>query len=173
MLRKMSTGGECLFEADLVERADLKLGIGAVDDIRHCPSPRANSSVLRRSPSASSTMVSRLLIGLFTTASPFVRAAPPCYSRSLPNCVAGRRNGDNAVMMPSSTLPGRTRCNRIRSMALLALVALGLPAPAPAQDFYAGKTLKIIVGLEAGGTVDTMARLFVSYLRQAHPRHIP
>jgi hypothetical protein len=56
-----------------------------------------------------------------------------------------------------------------RLMALLALVALGVPAPAMAQDFYAGKTLKIIVGLEAGGTVDTMARLFVSYLR----RHIP
>jgi tripartite-type tricarboxylate transporter receptor subunit TctC len=56
-----------------------------------------------------------------------------------------------------------------RLMALLALVAFGVPAPALAQDFYAGKTLKIIVGLEAGGTVDTMARLFVSYLR----RHIP
>jgi tripartite-type tricarboxylate transporter receptor subunit TctC len=56
-----------------------------------------------------------------------------------------------------------------RLMALLALVALGVPGPALAQDFYAGKTLKIIVGLEAGGTVDTMARLFVSYLR----RHIP
>jgi len=51
---------------------------------------------------------------------------------------------------------------------LLALVAF-VPAPAMAQDFYAGKTLKIIVGLEAGGTVDTMARLFVPYLR----RHIP
>src|SRR5262249_42422752 len=56
-----------------------------------------------------------------------------------------------------------------RLMAVLALVALGVPGPALAQDFYAGKTLKIIVGLEAGGTVDTMARLFVSHLR----RHIP
>src|SRR5215467_1693608 len=56
-----------------------------------------------------------------------------------------------------------------RSIVVLALVALGIPGPAAAQDFYAGKTLKIIVGLEAGGTVDTMARLFVSHLRW----HIP
>src|SRR5947207_4310550 len=56
-----------------------------------------------------------------------------------------------------------------RFMALLALVAFGVPAPAMAEDFYAGKTLRIIVGVEAGGTVDTMARLFASYLR----RHIP
>src|SRR5690349_16973279 len=55
------------------------------------------------------------------------------------------------------------------SIALLVLAALGVSGPALAQDFYAGKTLKIIVGLDAGGTVDTMARLFVSYLR----RHIP
>ena len=56
-----------------------------------------------------------------------------------------------------------------RSIALLALVALGIPGPAAAQDYYAGKTLRIIVGLEAGGTVDTMARLFLTHLR----RHIP
>src|SRR5262245_28551806 len=56
-----------------------------------------------------------------------------------------------------------------RSIDLLALVELGIPGPAAAQDYYAGKTLRIIVGLEAGGTVDTMARLFLSHLR----RHIP
>ena len=49
------------------------------------------------------------------------------------------------------------------------LSALGLAQPAAAQDFYAGKTLKIIVGLEAGGTVDTLARMFLAHLR----RHIP
>jgi hypothetical protein len=77
--------------------------------------------------------------------------------------------GDNAMMVPSLTLPREDAMQPFRLMALLALVAFGVPAPAMAQDFYAGKTLKIIVGLEAGGTVDTMARLFVSYLR----RHIP
>ncbi len=33
MLRKMSTGGAVLLEAELVERANLKLGIGAVDEL--------------------------------------------------------------------------------------------------------------------------------------------
>jgi len=57
-----------------------------------------------------------------------------------------------------------------RAIAVM-LAALGLAQPAAAQsgDFYAGKTLKIIVGLEAGGTVDTLARLFLGHLR----RHIP
>ena len=47
------------------------------------------------------------------------------------------------------------------------MVALGValsPAVAASQsaDFYAGKTLQIIVGLEAGGTVDTLARLLAA-----------
>jgi hypothetical protein len=42
-------------------------------------------------------------------------------------------------------------------------------AAAQSGDFYAGKTLRIIIGLEAGGTVDTLARAFSVYLR----RHIP
>lgn len=56
------------------------------------------------------------------------------------------------------------------ALAAIALVA-GSAAPVAAQTdaFYAGKTLKILVGVEAGGTVDTMARLFVGYLR----KHIP
>src|ERR1043166_3916059 len=36
-------------------------------------------------------------------------------------------------------------------------------------DFYAGKRLTVLVGLEAGGTVDTLARAFSVYLR----KHIP
>jgi tripartite-type tricarboxylate transporter receptor subunit TctC len=55
----------------------------------------------------------------------------------------------------------------------LALAALGLPGQAAAQsgDFYAGKTLKVIVGLEAGGTVDTLARLFAVHLKKHIPGH--
>jgi hypothetical protein len=51
------------------------------------------------------------------------------------------------------------------------IAALGLSQPASAQpaDYYAGKTLRVIVGLEAGGTVDTFARTFSGYLR----KHIP
>jgi hypothetical protein len=55
--------------------------------------------------------------------------------------------------------------------AILA-VGAGLSAvgavKAQSADFYAGKTLRIIVGLEAGGTVDTLARAFSVHLR----RHI-
>jgi hypothetical protein len=51
------------------------------------------------------------------------------------------------------------------------IAALGVSGPAAAQpgDAYAGKTLRIIVGLEAGGTVDTLARAFSVHLR----KHIP
>jgi tripartite-type tricarboxylate transporter receptor subunit TctC len=41
--------------------------------------------------------------------------------------------------------------------------------PAAAQDFYAGKTIRMLVGLQAGGTVDTLARAFAVYVR----RHVP
>lgn len=47
----------------------------------------------------------------------------------------------------------------IGSKLALAVALAALGQPAAAQDVYAGKTLKIIVGVEAGGTVDTMARL--------------
>jgi len=51
----------------------------------------------------------------------------------------------------------------------IVIVLVGLSRPAAADDFYAGKRLTIIVGLEAGGTVDTLARAFSGYLR----KHIP
>jgi tripartite-type tricarboxylate transporter receptor subunit TctC len=53
--------------------------------------------------------------------------------------------------------------------AALMLAGLGVRNAAWAQPYYAGKTLRVIVGLEAGGTVDTFARTFSGYLRQ----HIP
>ena len=56
-----------------------------------------------------------------------------------------------------------------RLTLVVMLAAALLTPPAVAQDYYAGKTLRIIVGVDAGGTVDTMARLFLSHLR----RHIP
>ena len=52
---------------------------------------------------------------------------------------------------------------------LAAALVIGAPAAMAQTDFYAGKTLRVIVGLEAGGTVDTLARAFSVYLR----RHIP
>jgi tripartite-type tricarboxylate transporter receptor subunit TctC len=50
----------------------------------------------------------------------------------------------------------------------IALATIGQAAAQPA-DYYAGKTLRVIVGLAAGGTVDTFARTFSGYLR----KHIP
>jgi tripartite-type tricarboxylate transporter receptor subunit TctC len=58
-----------------------------------------------------------------------------------------------------------------RSALVVVLAVAVLTPPAAAQDYYAGKTLRIIVGVEAGGTVDTMARLFVTHLRR-HVRAI-
>lgn len=43
------------------------------------------------------------------------------------------------------------------------------PAVAQPGDYYAGKTLRVVVGLQPGGTVDTFARTFSGYLR----KHIP
>src|SRR5215475_601301 len=60
-----------------------------------------------------------------------------------------------------------------RALALLASgVAIALTtlgAAAQSADVYAGKRLTVIVGLEAGGTVDTLARAFAVHLR----KHIP
>src|SRR5262245_47753718 len=59
----------------------------------------------------------------------------------------------------------------LSQIAIIALFFASAISPAASQpsDFYAGKTLRILVGVEAGGTVDTLARLFVGYLR----KHIP
>jgi len=55
----------------------------------------------------------------------------------------------------------------------LGLCVLGPWTRASAQpaDFYRGKTLTVIVGLEAGGTSDTFARSFATYLRAHIPGH--
>jgi tripartite-type tricarboxylate transporter receptor subunit TctC len=52
---------------------------------------------------------------------------------------------------------------------LLAFLALGAATPALADDFYKGKVVSIITSTGAGGTYDSMARLFARYLG----RYIP
>jgi tripartite-type tricarboxylate transporter receptor subunit TctC len=55
-------------------------------------------------------------------------------------------------------------------IASIAVLALGCAASsAPAQDFYKGKQLQLIVGYEAGNDYDVGARLLARYL----PRHLP
>src|SRR5258708_36583024 len=70
--------------------------------------------------------------------------------------------------------PDRRRATAAAAKAaVVALVVLGLPArPAVAQEaapFYAGKTIKLIVGLPPGGGADAYARLVQRHLG----RHIP
>jgi tripartite-type tricarboxylate transporter receptor subunit TctC len=61
------------------------------------------------------------------------------------------------------------RC--VLALVVAAIVALGLAGGAPleAQSFFAGKTMRIIVGLAPGGGFDTYARLVARHLG----KHIP
>jgi tripartite-type tricarboxylate transporter receptor subunit TctC len=60
----------------------------------------------------------------------------------------------------------------LSALAGCTLVVLSpLAASAQASDFYAGKQLTILVGLAAGGTVDTLARVFAVQLRKHIPGH--
>jgi len=59
---------------------------------------------------------------------------------------------------------------RLIGFLFLAMLGLGGGAPAqPAEDFYRGKTLRVIVGYEPGGGFDAYARLLAEHL----PRHLP
>jgi tripartite-type tricarboxylate transporter receptor subunit TctC len=56
------------------------------------------------------------------------------------------------------------------AIATIALIGLGAGGAASAQDdVFAGKRLTVLVGLEAGGTIDTLARTFAVQLK----KHIP
>jgi tripartite-type tricarboxylate transporter receptor subunit TctC len=61
----------------------------------------------------------------------------------------------------------RTIQNAVASAAVA--VAWLSAASAQAQDFYAGKTISILVSSDAGGGYDTYSRLLAQYL----PKHIP
>src|SRR5579871_6498095 len=59
----------------------------------------------------------------------------------------------------------------IRALAVLAGVAGFCDGPAAAQpaDYYAGKQLRILVGLQVGGTADNLVRSFATYLKKSIP----
>jgi tripartite-type tricarboxylate transporter receptor subunit TctC len=71
--------------------------------------------------------------------------------------------------MPSSQKNGEDLMKAMMGLSVAAALTMAVPAPAQAQDFYAGKTITIIVGSDAGGGYDTYARLFARHL----PRLIP
>lgn len=54
-------------------------------------------------------------------------------------------------------------------VAVSTVLALTPPVRAQQGEYYAGKQITIIVGLAAGGTVDTLARTFASYLTKHTP----
>jgi tripartite-type tricarboxylate transporter receptor subunit TctC len=54
-------------------------------------------------------------------------------------------------------------------LVLLVLFVLASPPPVKADDFYKGKTIKIVVGFLAGDVFDLWARLYAQYM----PKHIP
>ncbi|HEX9147347.1 MAG TPA: hypothetical protein VGA09_23980, partial [Candidatus Binatia bacterium] len=59
-----------------------------------------------------------------------------------------------------------------RPLALLSVsptLVFGAKSPAQAQSFFAGKTMRIVVGFAAGGGYDTYARVLGRHLG----KHIP
>jgi hypothetical protein len=76
--------------------------------------------------------------------------------------VATTTSGEDAMQRLTALVAGWVTCG-------LACVGLTVSAQAQADAYYAGKTLRILVGLAPGGTVDTLVRSFSIHLR----RHIP
>lgn len=66
-------------------------------------------------------------------------------------------------------MPEKSRKGPYVIPVILLTVAIALPGPATASDFYAGKTIEVIVGGAAAGGVDLYARAVARHLQ----RHIP
>ena len=58
---------------------------------------------------------------------------------------------------------------KTRALVALAACAFAAPLPAPAQTFYEGKTIRMVVGSDAGGGFDTFARLYSRHLGRFIP----
>jgi tripartite-type tricarboxylate transporter receptor subunit TctC len=57
----------------------------------------------------------------------------------------------------------------VRFISVIFLGAMFASGPAVAQDFYQGKTLRLVVASDAGGGYDSYARTFAQYLRKYLP----
>src|SRR5436190_7623799 len=72
--------------------------------------------------------------------------------------------------MPRRQLSRISGCNLRRSLILPAALAIVTAMPAAAaENFYAGKTIQLLIGFSAGGGYDIYARTLARYLG----RHIP
>src|SRR5438093_13610991 len=56
-------------------------------------------------------------------------------------------------------------------LAILLVLAVVGSAPLQAREFYAGKTVRIVVGFAAGGGFDTYARIIARHVAKHIPRH--
>ncbi|MBI3001646.1 MAG: hypothetical protein HYY46_24795, partial [Deltaproteobacteria bacterium] len=59
--------------------------------------------------------------------------------------------------------------NFLHLAIIAALVLLGMPSKAAADEFYAGKTVRFVVGFAAGGGYDTYTRAVARHIG----KHIP
>jgi tripartite-type tricarboxylate transporter receptor subunit TctC len=60
--------------------------------------------------------------------------------------------------------------HRLPAIAALSSFALALSAPCGAQDFYAGKSIQLVIGFDVGGGYDLYATHGGAALDAAHPR---
>ena len=62
---------------------------------------------------------------------------------------------------------GRRMASRLSGLCALIFASMaGVPAHAQSEPYFRGKTITIVVGLEAGGTVDLFARLFAQVIQK-------
>src|SRR6185312_5842412 len=112
----------------------------------------------RRRPSPSATVRPRCLTSSRSDPLPRIgkgpRSGPFSFEAAAPRDRSLRKRGREAGMR----LPICVRALGLASLALLVAAAAG------AQDFYAGKSLTIIVGYAPGGGVDTGARLIARHI---------
>src|SRR5262245_6679870 len=76
---------------------------------------------------------------------------------------------------PRSTAPSRSSevqaggPGRCTALACVALIAAAAPGSASAADFYAGKTIELVIGADVGGGYDIYARLIGRHLGRFIP----
>src|SRR5579862_1468804 len=66
---------------------------------------------------------------------------------------------------------GRRGARTLQTLLTGIIAAIFLIAPGRADDFYAGKTVNLIVGYSAGGGYDQYARLLAHHLGRYIPGH--
>src|SRR4029079_18884624 len=71
----------------------------------------------------------------------------------------------------AGTSPAMTEKMIMRVFTSVAFVAALLAFPASAQEFYAGKTVTIVVGSAPGGSYDLYARLIAQHIGKYIPGH--